>query len=150
MSEREQEQDGNRDVAPPLPALARYALLALGGAATGLAALGVFLPVLPTTPFLLLAVWAFARASPRLHAWLYEHPRFGPFLRDWRDEGAIPRRAKVAAVLGMLLAWHIVFFTVANPWVPAAVGVCLGLVAAYVVSRPIPRRAAAAAAQPRD
>jgi uncharacterized protein len=118
----------------------RLALAALGWAAVGLATLGVFLPVLPTTPFLLVAVWAFAKSSPRMRVWLYEHPRFGGFLRDWRDEGAIPLRGKIAAVAGMTAAWHIVFFTTDKPWVPIAVGGCLAAVALYVVTRPGPSR----------
>lgn len=121
------------------PAL-RIFLLGLGWAAVALALAGVFLPVLPTTPFLLVAAWAFAKSSRRMRLWLYEHPRFGRFLQDWRADGAIPLRGKVAAVAGMAIAWHIVFFTSDKPWVTAAVGVCLALVALYVVTRPAPRR----------
>lgn len=126
------------------PAL-RVLLLGLGWAAVALALAGVFLPILPTTPFLLVAAWAFAKSSRRMRIWLYEHPRFGQFLQDWRADGAIPLRGKLAAVGGMLLAWHIVFFTAERPWVPAAVGACLALVAVYVVTRPAPRRRDAAA-----
>jgi len=125
-------------IEPAPQPLIRLGLLAFGWAAVGLAVLGVFLPILPTTPFLLLAAWAFAKSSPRMRVWLYEHPRFGRFLQDWRDEGAIPLRGKIAAVVGMLAAWHIVFFTADKLWVPVLVGICLASVAAYVVSRPAP------------
>lgn len=134
------ESDAQSEETPPGGWVTRSALAALGWAAVGLAAAGVFLPILPTTPFLLVAAWAFAKSSPRMRVWLYEHPRFGAFLRDWRDEGAIPLRGKIAAVIGMTAAWHIVFFTADKPWVPVAVGICLAAVALYVVSRPGPLR----------
>lgn len=149
-------EDAEPADAPPPPEtrrnlLLRYALTGLGGLAVALALLGVFLPVLPTTPFLLVAAWAFAKSSPRMQAWLHNHPRFGRFLQDWETDGAIPLRGKIAATAGMLLAWHIVFFTVDQPWVWAAVGVCLAAVATYVVTRPAPRpRGADGAPVPRS
>src|SRR5690606_41134853 len=67
-------------------------LLRLAGAgAVGLALAGTVLPLLPTTPFLLVAAWAFARSSPRLDAWLHAHPRLGPPLAAWQARRAIPR-----------------------------------------------------------
>ncbi len=70
----------------------------------GLAAVGVVLPLLPTTPFLLLAAACFARSSERLHRWLREQPRFGGTVRNWQDHGVIPRRAKVLATLLIILS----------------------------------------------
>jgi uncharacterized membrane protein YbaN (DUF454 family) len=64
--------------------------------------LGAFLPVLPTTPFLLVAAWAAGRGWPQFEAWLLAHPRFGPPIRRWRDHRAVPRSAKWAASLTML------------------------------------------------
>lgn len=77
----------------------------VGAAATGLALAGVVLPLLPTTPFLLVAAWAFARSSPRLDAWLRAHPRLGPPLAAWEKRRAIPRHAKVIAVVSMPASW---------------------------------------------
>jgi len=74
---------------------------ALGLAAVAIGLVGVFMPMLPTTPFLLVAVWAFARSSPRLERWLREHPRLGPPITAWEARGAVPRGAKVAAVAAM-------------------------------------------------
>ena len=69
--------------------------LCLGYASLALGVIGIFLPVLPTTPFVLLAAWCFARSNPALADRLYSHPRFGAVLRAWRDERAIPLRAKL-------------------------------------------------------
>ena len=73
--------------------------------ATGCGIAGIILPLVPTTPFLLVAAYAFGRSSPTLHDWLVTHPRFGPALANWRMHGAIARRTKVLAltVMGLML-----------------------------------------------
>lgn len=72
-----------------------------GGGALVLAIVGIVLPLLPTTPFLLLAAFAFARSSPRLEAWLLHHPRLGPPIRNWQEQGAIGRKTKRVALASM-------------------------------------------------
>jgi uncharacterized membrane protein YbaN (DUF454 family) len=79
----------------------RLVLRAVGMVAVGLGLLGAFLPLLPTTPFVLLASACFARSSPRLNKWLHEHDVLGPPLRAWEDHRALPRRAKWT-VIGLL------------------------------------------------
>ncbi len=74
---------------------------ALGSASLGLGIIGIFLPLLPTTPFVLLAAFFFSRSSPAVHDWLLAHRTFGPAIRDWRDNRAISRRGKTAAAIAM-------------------------------------------------
>ena len=101
--------------------------------------IGIVTPLLPTTIFLILAAWCFGKSSPRLEAWMLNHPRFGPSLRRWREEGAIPRRAKWMAVTGMSIGYALFWMQVRPGWMLASVvGVFLLGSAIYVVSRPEP------------
>ena len=76
----------------------RILLLAAGFLCTGLGVLGVFLPLLPSVPFLLLAAACFARSSERFHRWLIHHPRLGPMIRDYLDGGGVSRKSKAIAI----------------------------------------------------
>ena len=123
-------------VAPSRSALVRFLYRTLGLAMVGLAIAGVFLPLLPTTPFLLVAAWAFARSSPRLEAWLRNHRQLGPFLSAWEERGAIPRWAKALAVVGVTSGWGMLAWRGAPPWVLAGSGALLLMVLAWVLTRP--------------
>jgi hypothetical protein len=115
----------------------RPLFIAIGIVCVGLGGLGAILPLLPTTPFLLIALWAFSRSSPRLHHWLYTHPRFGPRLQDWHEHGVVPVRVKVSAMTAMLasLAFMVFVGRVRGPvLVLSAVLMLVGAV--YVLSRP--------------
>jgi len=116
----------------PLYLFAGLLMLALG-------IIGAFVPVMPTTIFLILAAWFFARSSPQLEAWLLDHPRFGRTLRDWRRHGAISRRAKMWAGAGMATGFA-VFWIGARPglWLWLGVAAIMLACAAYVLSRPLP------------
>lgn len=115
----------------------RVVFLLLGLGFTAVAVVGAFLPLLPTTVFLILAAACFARSSPKLEAWIMSHKQFGPLVRDWREHGAIPLRGKVLACIGMA-AGFVIFFLSAHPgpWLALAVVAALGACAAFVVSRP--------------
>jgi uncharacterized membrane protein YbaN (DUF454 family) len=119
--------------------LTRPFWLVLGGLSVVLAIAGVVLPLLPTTPFLLLAAFCFARSSPRLHAWLLAHRRFGPLIRNWQHEGAIDRRSKIMAVSVMAVTPFITLAIGAPLWALAAQVVVLVMVAAFLLTRPEPR-----------
>lgn len=80
-----------------------YLLLAYSATAFGIA--GVFLPLLPATPFLLVAVWAAPKGSQRVHDWIYDQPQFARLINDWHQQGAVPRSAKWLATAMMIISW---------------------------------------------
>ncbi|SMC98694.1 YbaN family protein [Rhizobium sp. RU36D] len=117
----------------------RILLLLIAWLAVGLGIIGIFLPVLPTTPFMILAAALFARTSPRFEQWLIDHPRYGKPLTDWRREGAIARKAKIASISLMTASYGIVWF--AGPQSLAlriAIGIILLCCAVFVLTRSEP------------
>ena len=120
-------------------AAARYGWLALGFLFVALGVIGALLPLMPTTIFLILAAGCFARSSPRLEAWLLDHPRFGPTLCAWRRDRAIPRRAKAMACTG-IAAGYVIFLVTAHPRLPLAliVAAAMAACALFILSRPSP------------
>jgi uncharacterized membrane protein YbaN (DUF454 family) len=111
--------------------------LVLGLLFTAAGLIGAVLPLLPTTPFLILAAACFARSSPRLEARILNDPRFGPLILEWRARGAVPLRAKLFAAGGMA-GGYAVFLLTAAPGAPLAllVAALMGLVALWLFSRP--------------
>jgi uncharacterized membrane protein YbaN (DUF454 family) len=115
----------------------RPLFMVLGFVFVGLGVLGAFLPVLPTTPFLLVALWAFSRSSRRFHHWLYTHPRFGPRLREWHEHGTVPVKVKVSSISAMLVSLAFMVFVAHVKWhVLAMAGTLMLVGAVYVLSRP--------------
>lgn len=124
--------------------LMRPLLLTVGTISLVLGVSGMFVPIMPTTPFLLLAAFCYARSSERLHRWLVGHPRLGTYVVGFLYGGAVPRRAKRTALLtlwpGIALSVVLVARSVETPAVSVAVSVLLVLVAgavtSYILTRP--------------
>jgi uncharacterized membrane protein YbaN (DUF454 family) len=119
-----QEQDGERPSGPRLTARGplRWLLVGLGSLLTVLAVIGAFLPVLPTTPFLLLAGACFARSSPRFHARLKRAPIFGAYVEQWERDRSVPASAKRRAFGMIALAFGY------SIWAVHGTGLRVGLV----------------------
>ena len=114
----------------------RIIYLSIGWLAVGCGVLGTFLPIIPTVPFLLIAVWAFGRSSDHLRERLLSNPVFGPDIRRWQEQGAIRRPAKflavgmMAASVGIAALLHIPAYAIA---LQASI---LGVAALFILSRP--------------
>jgi uncharacterized membrane protein YbaN (DUF454 family) len=118
--------------------MTRFVALILAYFFLALAVVGVFLPGIPTVPFLLLTAWFSARGSQRLHRWLYEHPHLGQLLIDWENQGAISRTSKVVAVLMLIASWVLMYLRLSNTWALAGITILFIVIAVYLVSRPEP------------
>ena len=115
----------------------RWGWFALGWLMVALGFIGLMLPVMPTTIFLILAAACFSHSSPRFEAWLLNHRWFGPPILRWRERGAIPRKAKIFAIVSMAGGYGVMLYTVRPAWWIDLL-VALGLIACalYVWTRP--------------
>lgn len=114
----------------------RWIYLTLGWVFLALGVLGIFLPVLPTTPFILLAAWGFSRGSERLHRALLEHRRFGPLIRDWEEHRVIRLRAKIlATTMIVMVVGFMLFATAAPTWSKILTGILVGWGMIFVWTR---------------
>ncbi len=107
---------GEEPASGALPRRGRIAYIALGWFFFALGAIGAVLPVVPTTPFMLLALWAFSRGSDRFHHWLYHHRIFGPPLQRFRRDRVVPRWAKAFALSSMAASVAWVAIVSRPPW----------------------------------
>lgn len=130
------------DSPDPPPGRLRWAWWLLAYASLGLGLVGIVLPGLPTVPFVLLAAFAAARGSQRLHRRLLAHRQFGPMIRDWQAHGAVSRRAKSLATAMMAGAAALLFLTAPAWWMAASGSAIMALVAAWLWTRPEPPRGA--------
>ena len=120
-----------------MKSLRRPLLLATGWFCVALGAIGIVLPLVPTTPFLLVALWAFSRSSPEIAAKIRNHPIAGAYVRDWEDEGVIPIGAKILAVSMMATLLGYLHFGSGLPgWVVLTAGGVMLVAGAYILSRP--------------
>ena len=132
--------DTTRKPQRTLPAAVRVLLLAFAAVCVALGVIGIFVPGLPTTVFILIAGWAAARSSPRFAAWLENHATFGPMIRDWRERGAVSRRAKISATVVMAISSVILFLTSSRAWVAEALTAVMAVVLIWLWFRPEPER----------
>ncbi len=119
-----------------IKALIRPFLITSGVISLILGIIGIFVPLLPTTPFVLLSAACFAKSSPRFHAWLIQHPLAGPMIKNWHENGAIPKKVKIIATIAIL-------FSVASIWlwakifaVKVGVSLLLASVILFILTRP--------------
>jgi len=106
----------------------RQLYLAAGILSVALGTIGIFLPLLPTVPFMILAAFCFAKSSPALEKRLIEHPRFGPHILAWREKGAVSRKGKWAATAAFAVSIALGFWMLAVPFslIPLGVAVICG------------------------
>ena len=117
---------------------ARYIWLLTGFAAFALGAVGMLLPLLPTTPFLLLAAFAFARSSERLSDWLVNHKTFGPPIENWRQDGSIDRKSKRLAMIIIIPSPLMTWLFDAPTWLLVSQVLILAAVSVFILTRPSP------------
>ena len=114
----------------------RYFLIILGWLCVGLAFIGVMVPGIPTTIFLIIALWAFAKSSKKFHAWLISHKKFGPILKNWQSHKVVPKKAKILMVILQIIAVMVLYFTTKSILLSIFVLIILVFVAWYVLGLP--------------
>lgn len=115
----------------------RFAAIAFGCLMVAIGLVGVFVPLFPTTVFLLIAFWAFSISSPRFRHWLFEHRWLGPSIRAWVLHRAIPKHAKVLSIASMVGSVIVIALFAAVSWiVPVLAAAVTAPVAIFIVSRP--------------
>ncbi|NVK24260.1 MAG: YbaN family protein [Gammaproteobacteria bacterium] len=115
----------------------KFVYLLVGWLSLGLGALGVVLPLLPTTPFVLLAAFCFSRSSERFHLWLLHHKLFGSMIRDWESAGVISLKAKLLATSSMIVMLTIsLYFVSVPPLVLVSIILCMAAVLLFIWTRP--------------
>ena len=113
-----------------------YRVLAVSALSAG--ALGLLLPLLPTTPFILVALWASARGAPEWHERIRTHPRFGPSVQAWQTQRAVSNPSKWLACFMMGASWLLLWLGGTHPAILVALALLFITVSAYLVSRPEP------------
>jgi uncharacterized protein len=140
--------DGDLDARTPRAWVGgRLVYFALGWFFFGLGVLGAMLPVLPTTPFMLLAAWGFSRSSPRFERWLLEHPWFGPSIVRWRRHRVVPARVKKVSYATMLATFTLSVASGRLSWWALAGQAALMAYGAWFIAR-LPSKAPEGSGEP--
>lgn len=114
----------------------RIVLIALGWLCVGLGFIGIFVPGIPTTIFLIIALWAFSKSSKKLQNWLLHHKKFGPILLNWQEHKVVPYKAKILMVVLMVFAVILFHYAIQNLYLTAGLIIVLLLVVRYVIALP--------------
>ena len=114
----------------------RLILLIIGWLCVGLAFLGIFLPGIPTTPFLIVALWTFAKSSKKFYSWLLNHKRFGPILKNWESDRVVPLKGKILMVIFQIFAVIMFHLTIQNIYLTILLAIILFVVASWVMTFP--------------
>ena len=114
----------------------RFVLIVLGWICVGIAFIGIFTPGIPTTPLLIVALWAFSKSSKKLHTWLINHKRFGPILKNWEDHKVLSKNAKITMVILQIIAVIFFYWSTKSLLYSLILVVVLIFVAKYVLSLP--------------
>lgn len=116
--------------------IVRRLIFALGAVSVALGVIGVFLPLLPTTPFLILAAWCFLKSSPKAHEWLYRQPKIGVALRDWDERGAIALPTQILAVSMIFISLIFMWLKIPKLWLKSGLTVVMVGVSIFILTRP--------------
>ncbi|WP_224982853.1 YbaN family protein [Geomonas agri] len=130
----------------------RYLLIATGLLSLLAGVVGLFLPLIPTVPFLLVAVICFSRSSERFHTWLVEHRHFGPVLKEYLAHGSVPLRAKCLALAAIWVSFPVTALVVVEAlWLRVLLFSVAACATLYLLAlRTVPRRSKGRAARQRD
>ena len=116
--------------------ISKFFLIVLGWICVGIAFIGIFTPGIPTTPLLLVALWAFAKSSKKFHTWLINHKRFGPILKNWENHKVVPKNAKIIMVIFQVFAVIMFYIATESLLYSFLLAILLIFVARYVISLP--------------
>ncbi|HGJ5872447.1 MAG TPA: DUF454 family protein [Arsenophonus apicola] len=117
--------------------LQRVLLIIMGWISIVLATFGLLLPLLPTTPFLLLAAWCFSRSSPRFHHWLLYNSWFGKYIRHWQQHRALPKGVKIKLIIIILFTFVFSLWLVTSWWIRGGLLIILALLLGYISRLPV-------------
>ncbi|WP_250656206.1 YbaN family protein [Alkalimarinus coralli] len=115
----------------------RYLVIILGWLSVILGVIGIFLPLLPTTPFILLAAWCFSRSSPLFHNWLISHPKLGPIVSTWSNGEGLPIKVRNRILIIMWLSMVLSAVLIAKLWSALLLALIGASVTVYIMRRPV-------------
>lgn len=115
----------------------RYFVILLGWCSVSLGIVGIFLPLIPTTPFLLLAAWCFSRSSPTFHNWLMTHPKLGPIITTWNSGDGLPVKVRNRIILVMWASMILSMLIIGKLWSAVLLTAIGTSVTIYIMRKPV-------------